>query len=427
MLHKKYVFVIIIIVAGDLLAQQGWFSVSAGYEYTHSDCSFIDADTGWVAKETYGVLKTVNGGKEWEDQDFGNWYKPLDLQFIDNNTGWMSADGKRLYKTTDGGENWELLMENTSPDYSSSVLSSVCFIDTNVGYCAGYQYNKTNFQYESILMKSQNGGKDWTPQTAGSNDFRIFSLFFINQQTGWLSGESGKIFKTENGGTSWAEKDSKTASSLYCIFFIDAQKGWATGGEGVILASADGGEIWTPQTSPTSETLWGLHFLNENVGYACGPNGTILKTLEGGLDWHLQVSGTTAGLSDIVFFSADTGYCVGSEGTILKTVNGGVGTNSVPEDKRIMPKNTILHQNYPNPFNPKTIIKYDLIITSDVDLSIFNLRGQKVATLVSERQAAGIHASEWDISGRPSMASGIYYYRLQTGEFTETKKMILVQ
>jgi hypothetical protein len=83
-----------------------------------------------------------------------------------------------------------------------------------------------------------------------------------------------------------------------------------------------------------------------------------------------------------------------------------------------------LHQNFPNPFNPKTIINYELSIANDVDLSIYNLLGQKVATLVSEKQNAGYHQVEWDASG---FASGLYYYKIKSGEFMDMKKMILLR
>jgi hypothetical protein len=90
----------------------------------------------------------------------------------------------------------------------------------------------------------------------------------------------------------------------------------------------------------------------------------------------------------------------------------------------LLPKKQISHQNYPNPFNPKTIINYELPITNYVDISIYNLLGQKVATLVNERQQAGFHQVEWDAS---RFSSGVYYYRLEVGQFQEVKKMILLR
>jgi hypothetical protein len=83
-----------------------------------------------------------------------------------------------------------------------------------------------------------------------------------------------------------------------------------------------------------------------------------------------------------------------------------------------------LRQNYPNPFNPVTMINYQLPMTSDVELSVYNLLGQKVVTLVSERKQAGSHQVEWDASG---LASGVYYYRIEAGEFQDVKKMILIR
>jgi hypothetical protein len=95
------------------------------------------------------------------------------------------------------------------------------------------------------------------------------------------------------------------------------------------------------------------------------------------------------------------------------------------EDNPYLAQTFKLLQNYPNPFNPKTIINYELRITSFVDLSIYNSLGQQVATLVSEKQEAGYHQVEWNASG---FASGVYYYQLRGEEdFIQTKKMVLLR
>jgi hypothetical protein len=98
--------------------------------------------------------------------------------------------------------------------------------------------------------------------------------------------------------------------------------------------------------------------------------------------------------------------------------------STISEPKTDIPYKFDLIQNYPNPFNPSTMINYQLPMANDVELSIYNLLGQKVATLVSDRQAAGYYQVEWDASG---YASGIYYYRLVAGEFIEMKKMVLLR
>jgi hypothetical protein len=75
--------------------------------------------------------------------------------------------------------------------------------------------------------------------------------------------------------------------------------------------------------------------------------------------------------------------------------------------------NYVLNQNYPNPFNPTTIIEFDLPKTREVNLKVFNILGEEVATLVSDRLSTGSYSYEWDAS---NLASGVYLYRLQAGD-----------
>jgi hypothetical protein len=98
-----------------------------------------------------------------------------------------------------------------------------------------------------------------------------------------------------------------------------------------------------------------------------------------------------------------------------------VGFESIDQD---IPRHYSLYQNYPNPFNPITTIEFALPKTSNVSLKIFNILGEEVVTLVSNRLTAGIYTYEWDAS---NMASGVYLYHLETEGFIETMKMILMR
>ena len=89
-----------------------------------------------------------------------------------------------------------------------------------------------------------------------------------------------------------------------------------------------------------------------------------------------------------------------------------------------LPREYELKQNYPNPFNPSTMINYQLQIKNDVELSVYDLLGKKVATLVNQRQQAGYYQVEWDATG---FASGVYYYRLEAGNFMQIRKMIYLK
>jgi len=89
-----------------------------------------------------------------------------------------------------------------------------------------------------------------------------------------------------------------------------------------------------------------------------------------------------------------------------------------------LPTEFTLISNYPNPFNASTVINYQLPVDSHVKLEVYNLLGQNVATLVDESQEAGYKSAPWDAS---EVSSGLYFYKLTAGDFTETKRMMLVK
>ena len=94
-----------------------------------------------------------------------------------------------------------------------------------------------------------------------------------------------------------------------------------------------------------------------------------------------------------------------------------------------IPKEYILNQNYPNPFNPVTTLRYDLPEQSDVTITIYNMLGRKVKTLVNSTQDAGFKSVIWDATnyqGNP-VSAGVYLYQIQAGEFVQTKKMVLLK
>ena len=104
-----------------------------------------------------------------------------------------------------------------------------------------------------------------------------------------------------------------------------------------------------------------------------------------------------------------------------------VGVETLEDDN--LPQSFSLGQNYPNPFNPVTEIAFDLPAKTHVTLSVYNVLGQKVSTLVNEDLSAGSYVTDWDgtSDGGTSVASGIYFYRIETDKNVETKKMVLLK
>ena len=104
--------------------------------------------------------------------------------------------------------------------------------------------------------------------------------------------------------------------------------------------------------------------------------------------------------------------------------NDGKYQYSKEVEVEVVPKEYSLYQNYPNPFNPSTTIKFDLPESSEVNLTVYNILGEKVITLVNGMKKAGYHSVEFNAG---NIASGMYIYRLQTPNFIQTKKMLLLK
>ena len=159
-----------------------------------------------------------------------------------------------------------------------------------------------------------------------------------------------------------------------------------------------------------------------NNGTVIGSSGTILRTTNGGTTWVLQSSGTTETLNGVSFTDSDNGTVVGNGGTILRTTTGGVV--SVDEKDNEIPTEYLLSQNYPNPFNPNTTINYAVKERGFVQLKVYDVLGNEVATLVNEEKQLGNYSVSFSKNNLPS---GVYVYSLLVNNFVQNRKMILLK
>ena len=144
-----------------------------------------------------------------------------------------------------------------------------------------------------------------------------------------------------------------------------------------------------------------------------------------------SVSGKSLTLSalNLITISTSSGtVTIGGTGSSAKIAANGSDKSAYFNETtpgEDIPNIFVLSQNFPNPFNPTTTISFSLPSTSMVSLTIFDILGRKIATIVdNEIMAAGNYSKQWNAL---EFSSGIYFYRLQAGQFSEIKKLILLQ
>ena len=194
---------------------------------------------------------------------------------------------------------------------------------------------------------------------------------------------------------------------------------------GGVFRSTDNGDIWTELNNGLTATNVSSLAINSTGHIFAGSfGGGVFRSTDNGDTWTEINNGLT---NTFVYSLAinSTGHIFagasdyGADGGVFRSLGP---TTSVREVAGQLPSSFSLAQNYPNPFNPGTVIEFVLPQPSDITLVIYNLRGEEVRRLIEGQKPAGYHQVTWDAS---NVASGIYFYRLQAGDFVLTRKMVL--
>jgi photosystem II stability/assembly factor-like uncharacterized protein len=390
-------------------SQPGWItSFPAAANKLHS-IYFIDTTHGWVVGEHGLINFSTNGGVAWSPQTSGTAKDLYCVRFTDAHNGWVVGD--TVLHTTNGGTTWSAQTIGMRKQ-----LHSVYFTDANNGWAVGET---------GTVLHTTNGGANWAAQTSNTTQY-LYSVQFADSLKGWAVGWSGTILRTTNGGTTWTVKTLPLIGQLNSVQFIDANNGWIAA-SGTIFHTTDGGTTWPQQQPPTSPpppdySFYCVFFVDAYNGWISSGAGGILHTADGGSTWTNQAGGGNGMNWAIQMYNANIGWMVGDY-YVFYTKTGGVIVSVEEPKTNGLPQRYALAQNFPNPFNPCTTISYSLLTATSVSLRIFNTLGQEVASLVNERKDAGSYLVQWNAT----VPSGIYFYRLQAGEYLETKKMILLK
>jgi len=205
-----------------------------------------------------------------------------------------------------------------------------------------------------------------------------------------------------------------------------------TGVSGAILTMYYDNVIPIELTSFTASVLQNEKVVQLNWTTATEKNNSgfeILRFTQNDNDWNtigfVPGFGTTTGPKSYSFI--DENVTTGTYKYRLKQIDFDGSfeySNEIEVKVDFTPKEFVLYQNYPNPFNPKTVISYQLPVTGNVTLKVFDILGNEVTTLVNEEKQPGVYEVEFNSK---ELSSGIYFYQLKSGSFSSIKKMILLK
>jgi photosystem II stability/assembly factor-like uncharacterized protein len=364
-----------------------------------SDLYFTNHDTGWISSSSNNsVFKTTDGGLTFTTQN--TTLTTNAIHMVSATEGYCGGASGFVYRTSDGATNW---------NFHGTIASTLTDITFPPGSGTGYACG-----FDGVIYSVTSAGV--TAMTSGAISNLASMSFPVTSNEGWVCGES--IIRYYTGGA-WVGDQVNITGDWNAIYFVDNQNGWVVGDR---IKHTTNGKNWTEQTNPDtlSRAMLDVFFLNANEGWIVGNQGLILHTTNGGTTWTVETNGLTSALLTGVHFTSPTnGYVVGNNKTLLKYT-----LLTSAEDEEEQPTEFKLEQNYPNPFNPSTSIQYAIGTRQFVELKVYDVLGNEIATLVNEEKPAGMYNVQFTMN---DLGSGIYFYKINAGDFVQTKKMILIK
>ena len=420
---KKYTILFLLLLSSFIYSQSWNFQTWIPNSGFNGSCA-ISTDVCWLCGPVSTVCKTTNGGTTWlnakgnlPNQDVSSIYAINALH------AWIGTWNGSIYYTTDGGVSWTL-SALTPP---CLFIDVVHMFDANNGFALGdpvssqwRYYITTNggvtytlgSNVPSAGTSSEAGWANayWAIDTGhigwGTNNSRIYHGGWKGPITYTTIAASNQFgFAIENNFTGYALCLSSTPSQLPLEKTTDCGLNW-------IISSYNPPSIsYTIKNAPTIGTF----------EYWIGGNQGIYYSSNGGVNWSTQFT-VTGIIYTISMVSVQCGWAGSSTGDILKyTSPHPIGIINKQNQK---PESFSLSQNYPNPFNPTTNVKYQIAKSGNVKIIVYDFLGKEVTVLVNEYKPAGYYEVEFNAS---NLASGLYFYELKSGTFSETRKMILMK
>jgi hypothetical protein len=378
--------------------------------------------------------------------------------------GWACGVNGTVIRTS-AYNNWINVSGNGIP--ANVTLDNICATDTLLALTAGHLDSNT------WVWKTTNGGQSWF-QVFNQPHGRINAIWMKSLITGFMVGNpvGGRwsLWKTYNAGTNWDstgiylpqsgnESGWPNSLSIQSVYGNDSNRTWFGTNNYRIYYSTNYGQSWIAQSTVPEQNIYCM-ISGVSLIYAGGSN-YLLKSTNFGSNWTIDSVGGTGDITGItqcvwsmvlcrgnqlyansfmsywhpvftapagVYSYVDNHYIGNGFYHFAVRSNGGITSlwegEGVQKISSEIPNGFKLSQNYPNPFNPKSIIKFQIAKANEIKLVIFDILGREIATLVNKPLSPGTYEVEWDGTNYPS---GVYFYKLITSDFFETRKMVLIK
>ena len=415
---KQILFTFFILSLLITISKGQWSEQTSGVTTTLYSVSAVNDDVAWACGLSGRVLRTTNGGTTWTIVTSPNATLPLyNIWGVSADTALVtgSSASALVYRTVNGGANWTQVFSQTGGFVNA-------IVNTDPGH---YFISGDPVGGRWSLWGSDDGGVTWDStglylsQAGSEAGWNNSMTAVINPTTTriWFGTGNTRVYYTE-GGSSWTSQTTTGLVNSFAIWFNDTARGMVGGT--VLLSTITGGTLWTPVAgAPGTGSINGITGADNNWWYVRGTG--IYYSSNNGLIWSTDYTAPSGSHQHIS--KSRTGnvmWAVRTAGGIAKSL-GPIGIEPISSE---IPKSYSLYQNFPNPFNPSTTIRFDISKESFVKITVFDETGREISTLVNENLRAGKYEIHWAASMH---ASGMYFYKLESAGFVETKKMVLIK
>jgi len=415
---KKLFIVLVMLVAMNANAQ--WVQTNITMPQGAYSRSILNIGNDiYAGVSGLGIIYTSNNGNNWTN--ITNNIEDININTISCNKNYLfagvygSGTSAPIYRSSNLGQTWNNVGNNIPYYLVSNIFTKGDTIFTSVWSL------KDNNMFDFAFYYSTNNGNLWN--NIWDIYFGVGGFVYTGANMFLCSGYG--VFKSSDC-INWNKVNNGLTDTVITSIAYDEVNNILYAGtysQGV-FSSTDNGNNWNPKNAGIANSGINALRVKDNIVIA-GTGYGVFKSSNFGTSW------ISVGLSNMSI----TSFACNNEYLFASTVYNSIWRRPLSEVISIqnisteIPTKYSLSQNYPNPFNPITNVKFSIIKAEQVKLIVYDIQGREVRTLVNESLKPGTYEASFDASrhGGSSTTSGVYFYKLITSTFTETKKMLLIK